>query len=65
MYTLCGEFETTAIPVLMLTSTKGTTHAVIVEACGGWGIDIKQFAARKGLKLRRDADDMIYGTAKK
>jgi len=30
-----------------------------------WGIDIKQLAARKNLKLRRDADGMIYGTARK
>jgi hypothetical protein len=47
----------------MLTAAKGTTRAAIVEACGGWGIDLKQFAARKGLKLRRDADGTLFVTA--
>jgi hypothetical protein len=53
-----------AIAYRMLTAAKGTTRAAIVEACGGWGIDLRQFAARMNLKLRRDADGMIYGTAK-
>ena len=47
-----------AIAYRMLTSAKGTTRAAMVEACGGWGIDLK------GLKLCRDADGAIYGTAK-
>jgi len=48
----------------MLISAKGTTRAAIVEACGGWGIELKQFSARKGLRLHRDADGIIHGTAK-
>ena len=48
----------------MLTRKAGATRAAIVEACDGWGIDIKQFAARKGLKLRQDKDGTYFATPK-
>lgn len=37
---------------------KGATRAAIVEATG-WSVDLKQLAARKGLKLRKDAEGVI------
>jgi hypothetical protein len=46
----------------MLTAAKGMTRAAIVEACGGWGIDVKQFCARKNLKLRKDKDGALFAT---
>ena len=52
------------IALKMLTRKQGATRKQIVEACGGWGIDIAQFAARKGLKMRKDADGVITATAK-
>ena len=53
-----------AIAYRMLTSAKGTTRAAIVEACDGWGIDVKQFCARKGLKLWNGADGTLFAAAK-
>lgn len=41
-----------AVAYRMLTSPKGCTRAAIVEATN-WQIDVRQFAERKGLKLRR------------
>ena len=38
---------------------KGATRAAIVEATDGWQVDLKQLAARKGLKLHKDADGVI------
>lgn len=51
------------IALRMLTASKGTTRAAIVEATG-WGIDVKQFCARKSLKLRKTADGTLFATAK-
>ena len=48
----------------MLTRKAGTTRAAIVEACDGWGIDVKQFCERKSLKLRKDDEGVFYATAK-
>lgn len=53
-----------AIAYRMLTSPKGTTRSAIVEACGGWGIDLTQFAARKNLKLRRGDEGLIFAVPK-
>jgi hypothetical protein len=40
---------------------KGSTRAAIVEATG-WQVDLKALAARKGLKLKKDADGVITAT---
>ncbi len=45
-----------AIAYRMLILVTGTTRAAIVKACDGWSIDIKQFVARKNLRLHRDAE---------
>jgi hypothetical protein len=37
---------------------KGATRSAIVEATG-WNVDLKQLAARKGLKLKKDAEGII------
>jgi Meckel syndrome type 1 protein len=37
---------------------KGATRTAIVEATG-WQVDLKQLAARKGLKLSKDKDGVI------
>lgn len=52
-----------AIAYRMLTSKKGTTRAAIVEACGGWRIDLAQFAERKNLRLKKNADGIITARA--
>ncbi|MBR0823748.1 hypothetical protein [Bradyrhizobium liaoningense] len=51
------------IALRMLTASKGTTRAAIIEATG-WKIDVKQFAQRKGLKLRKLADGTLLASAK-
>lgn len=44
------------IAVKMLQRKGGAARKDIVEACGGWGVDLKQLCARRGLKLRKLAD---------
>lgn len=44
---------------------KGSTRAAIVEATGGWQVDLKQLAARKGLKLTKNKDGVITATGGK
>ena len=38
---------------------KGATRPAIVKATGGWNVDLKQLAARKGLKLRKNDEGII------
>jgi hypothetical protein len=40
---------------------KGSTRAAIVKATG-WQVDLKQLAARKGLKLKQNAEGVITAT---
>lgn len=40
---------------------KGVTRKAIVEATA-WQVDLKQLAARKGLRLKRNADGAIRAT---
>ncbi|UFW88952.1 hypothetical protein BjapCC829_10805 [Bradyrhizobium barranii] len=44
------------IAVKMLGRKGGAARKAIVEACGGWQVDLKQLCARRGLKLKRLAD---------
>ncbi|MCS3496194.1 hypothetical protein M2189_004846 [Bradyrhizobium japonicum] len=44
------------IAVKMLGRKGGAARKAIVEACGGWQVDLKQLCARRGLKLQRLAD---------
>ena len=46
----------TAIVLSML--KKGATRKAIVEKTG-WQVDLKQLAARKGLKLKKNAEGII------
>ena len=40
---------------------KGATRKAIVEAAG-WQVDLKQLAARKNLKLKKNAEGVIRAT---
>lgn len=50
------------IAVRMLRRKGGAARKDIVAACGGWGVDLKQLAARRGLKLKRLGDGNFAAT---
>ena len=55
-----GDGSKTETAVAML--RKGATRAAIAEACKWPSIDIKALAARKNLRLKKDADGVITAT---
>ena len=56
--------KTTKTETVIRMLRKGATRIAIVEATG-WQVDLKQLAARKGLKLKKNAEGVIRATGGK
>lgn len=58
-----GESKTATV-IKMLTGAKKVTRADIVAATG-WQVDLKALCARKGMRLKKDAEGYVSATPPK